>query len=214
MNVNRFFSFRNNSSYNRSFTYAVSLVPKSEVVTQVCSKCGSVAEYPSGSFDVVLEGGTKFPDVLQCGAYPFLIVSEAVITAWQEAKIECFHNYPVGIASVQSKRMKDVPPKYFRTEIDGRCRIDLKASGIQVIRICPECNTITENPKFSDSHGFIMERGSWDGCDIFRDEIYYPRLNFCTERVLSLMGERRLTNFRFEPMEIPPDPGSKGIKYF
>lgn len=209
-----FYVFDDNSSYTRGFTWAMSIIPRSEMVHRVCSECGAAENYPSGAFDVIVEGGTKYPDVLGCGAYPFLILSEAVITAWHGAGITCFHTYPVGIAEVKSKRLRDVaPPHYSRVEIDGRCQIDLVASGVEVIRICPECHRVITRSRYPFQHSYRMVPGSWDGCAVFRDPVLYPRVNFCTQVILDLARQHRLTNFRFEPMEKPPDPASKGIDY-
>ena len=103
-----FYVFHDNSAHTSGFTWASSIRPRSEMVHRECSECGAVEHYPSGAFDVVLEGGTKYPDILGCGAYPFLIVSEAVISAWHEAGITSFSTNPVGITEVQSKELQNV----------------------------------------------------------------------------------------------------------
>lgn len=209
-----FYKFRDNSSHTRGFTWAMSILARSEMHHRECSTCGAVEHYPSGAFDVIVEGGTKYPDILGCGAYPFLIVSETVITAWQQAGITCFHTYPVGIAEVKAKKLRDVtPPQYFRAEIDGKCEIDLTASGVKLIRVCPECSRVIERPTLSHERSYHMKAGSWDGCPIFRDSIHYPRVNFCTQYVLNLASQHRFTNFRFEPMLGPFDSASKGVDY-
>jgi len=209
-----FYTLSDNSSYMRDFTWATTIYSRSEMIERVCPECGAVENYPSGAFDVVVEGGSKYPDVLGCGAYPFLIVTEAVVTAWQKEGISCFHTYSVGIAEVKSRRLRGVsPPRYLRVEIDGRCKIDLIASGVDVVRICSKCHRVMERPKYPFQHGYRMEVGSWDGCALFRDPVFYPRVNFCTEAILELARRYRFTNFRFEPMEKPPDPSSKGIDY-
>lgn len=182
------------------------------MVHSVCPEYGAVEDYPSGSFDVVVEGGTKYPDVLRCGAYPFLIVSEAVTSAWHEAGITCFHTYQVGIAEVKSTYMQGVaPPNYFRIEIDGKCQIDLAASGMEIVHFCREHHYLVTRPSLAPK--FHMIPDSWDGCYLFRDPVLYPRVNFCTRIVLDLARQHRFTNFRFEPMGGPFDSASKGIKY-
>jgi len=208
----RFYEFSHNSFHTRGFTWAMSILPRSEMLHQVCADCGAVVNYPSGAFDVIVEGGTKYPDILGCGAYPFLIVSEAVVVAWQESGISCFHTYPVGISQVKSSRLHDVvPPLYSRVEIDGRCQIDLKASGARDVKYCPRCHHLVTIP--STIPGFRVVSGSWDGCALFRDPVLYPRVSFCTDLIVDVAGRYRLTNFRFEPMEGPFDPSSKGIDY-
>lgn len=207
-----FYEFGNNSAYNRSFTVAWRIHPRSEMHYHECPECGIAEEFPRGAFDVDIEGGTKYPDILGCGAYPFLIVSESVVMAWQEAEITCFHKFPVGIAEIKSRKLREVqPPRYWRVEIDGGCKIDLPASGVEVIRFCPECHHLETRPSLV--RGFQMVSESWDGCPIFRDGELYPRVNFCNEKVLEIARQHRFSNFRFEPMQGPFDSWSKGIEY-
>ncbi|MFN8444527.1 MAG: hypothetical protein U0175_27330 [Caldilineaceae bacterium] len=170
--------------------------------------------YPSGAFDVIVEGGTKYPDILGCGEYPFLIVSDRVISTWRKAEITCFHVNSVGIAEVKSRKLEDaIPPKYFRVEIEGKCDIDLTASQVKVKYVCPECHRVIEYPTLAHERSYRMVPSSWDGCPIFRDVVLYPRVNFCTEEVMRVAGQQQFTNFRFESMTGPFDTGSKGIDY-
>lgn len=210
----RFYHFRHNSSYTRGFTWAASLRPNSEIIRRVCAEFGVVAQYPSGEFDVVVEGGSRYPDILGCGAYPFLIVSESVVNTWRNAGITRFQSYLVRIEQVRSKSKKlreTVPPRYYRIEIDGRCEIDLEASGLEIVRYAPECEYLVTNPSLAS--GYQMVADSWDGSPLFRDPLRYPRISFCTQLVLDIARKYRFTNFRFESMEGPYDPGSKGIDY-
>jgi hypothetical protein len=150
--------------------------------------------------------------VLGCGEYPFLIVSDAVINDWQEANITSFHTYPVGIAEVQARKLRDViPPRYFRVEIDGRCQIDLERSGAHITRQCQVCHHVFIEPLMFP--GYRMIPDSWDGSSLFCDPELFPRVSFCTHKVLELARNRRRTNFRFEPMEGPFDSSNKGIEY-
>ncbi len=207
-----FYTFGDNTFSTRGFAWAASIHSRSEVVHQVCPKCGSVKYYPQGAFDVTLEQGSKFPDVLGCGAYPFLIISAKVTKAWQEAGICCFHTYAVKIAEIKSARLKDLtPPQYYRVEIDGSCLIDLEASGAKVVKFCPECHHLVTQPSVLNSYRMVS--GSWDGSSLFRDQVHYPRVSFCTETIVRIAFQHRLTNFRFEPMAGPINPGNKGIDY-
>jgi hypothetical protein len=204
--------FGDNTFSNRSFAWAASIHPRSEVVHQICSNCGSVKYYPKGAFDVTLEKGSKYPDVLGCGAYPFLIVSGKVIEAWQEAGICCYHTYDVKIAEIKSAKLKDLTaPKYYRVEIDGSCLIDIEASGAKVVNFCPECHHLVTHPSVLNS--FSIATGSWDGSSLFRDQVHYPMISFCTDTIVKIAFQYRLTNFRFEPMAGPLDPGNKAIDY-
>lgn len=207
-----FYVFGDNTFSNRGFTWATSIHPRSEVFHQICSKCGSVKYYPKGAFDVTLEKGSKYPDILGCGTYPFLIVSRKVIEAWQEVGIRRFHTYDVRIAEIKSVKLRDLPPpQYCRVEIDGSCLIDFEASGARIVKSCSECNHLVTHP--SVLNGFRMVSGSWDGSSLFRDQVHYPMVSFCTTNIIEVAFQYRLTNFRFEPMEGPFNLGNKGIDY-
>lgn len=210
----RFYEFGDNSSYTRGFTWAMSIRPRSELVWKTCPEYGVVARYPSGEFDVVVEGGNRYPDILGCGAYPFLIVSESVVNAWHDAGITSFQSYLVRVAEVRSKSKKlreTAPPNYYRIEIEGRCEIDLAASGLELVHFAPECEYLVTNPSLPTK--FIMKPGSWDGSPLFRDRLRYPSVSFCTELALDIAHQYRFTNFRFEPMQGPLDSWSRGIDY-
>lgn len=210
----KLYRFSHNSSYTRGFVWAASIRPRSEMIHHACLEYGVIVHYPSGEFDVIVEGGNKYPDILGCGAYPFLIVSESVINAWQDAGITNFHSYLVRVDEVRSKskKLQELkPPHYFRIEIDGKCKIDLAASGLEVVHFAPECEYLVTRP--STISEFQMEQGTWDGSPLFRDQLHYPRISFCTQLVLDIARKYQFTNFRFEPMEGPYDSNSKGIDY-
>jgi hypothetical protein len=165
-----------------------------------------------GRFDVDLEGGVEFPDILGCGAFPYLIVSERVVNDWNSNGIDCFTIYEVGIHSIDSAELrKKKAPQYFRVEIKGTCKIDMEQSGLKVVSYCPRCHHKRTDPMLSE--GFRMFADSWNGADLFRDEILYPRVIFCTELVFDIAKHQVHTNFRFEFMEGPFDSGGKGIDY-
>ncbi len=204
--------FGDNTFTNRGFAWAASIHPRSEIVHEICPKCGSVKHYPKGDFDVTLEKGSKYPDILGCGAYPFLIVSGKVIKAWQEENVSSFHTYIVNIARIKSVKLKELPaPQYYRVEIDGHCQIYLEASGAKVKKYCLKCNHFETIPTLLKKFSILSD--SWDGNALFRDENLYPRVSFCTETIVKIATKYRLTNFRFEPMEGPLDPRNKGINY-
>lgn len=206
------YTFRHNTAYTRGFTWAASIVPRSPVIQRTCPACDAVEEYAEGAFDVILEGGTKYPDVLGCGAYPFLMVTEAVTETWREAGIDSFHEFPVGIAAIRSSKLNEVePPRYCRIEIDGVCRVDLAGSGLTVVRFCSDCHHLVTRPPVATRYEMVP--GSWDQSHLFRDPIHYPRVNFCSQLVVDLAGKHGFANFRFETMQGPIDPASKGLRY-
>lgn len=203
-----FFTFSNNTLQFKKFTWAWSIIPRSEMIDRRCSDCGSVEKHPGGEFDVLLENGSEFPDVLGCGTYPFLILSERVIAALVDARLSAFHTFRVGVAGIKSRSkvlMEKLPPNYYRVEIDGGCQIDLKASGLEVVRYCPKCHHLMTSPMLSN--GFQIIPGSYDGADLFRDSQLYPGRYFCKETLPAIVQRYRFTNFRFEFMQGPRLPG-------
>lgn len=195
----RFYNFTDNSPYEKKWVFAASIQPKSHIVKWLCPECGRAAEYPAGAFDVTVEGGSAFPDVLGCGAYPLLIVSERVISVLKGAGIACFQEYPVKVAAIHESRARlEEAPLYFRIEITGECMIDFAGSGATIKSICGRCGGVKTQP--SMIHRFTIIEGSWDGCDVFRDPRYYPRVSFCTQKVVDLAKTNGVTNCRFEPM--------------
>ncbi len=194
-----FYELAHNSAYQKKWTFAASIHPKSHVLEWHCPECGRAATYPAGAFDVTIEGGSAFPDFLGCGAYPLLIVSGRVVSAFKAAGIECFQGHAVGIAGVRETHLRcEDAPAYFRIEIAGECMIDFAASGATLERICPRCGEVKFQPPVIRQ--FAIIDGSWDGCDLFRDHRYFPRVSFTTKRVADLVRTHALTNCRLERM--------------
>ncbi len=191
------FQMRHNTNFSRGWLYAWSIHPRSPLSSNFCDQCGRGSEIPSGEFDVDLEGGSKYPDILQCGAYPFLIVSERVVTDWREAGITCFDAYKVCVASVKPKKARlAAPPLYFRIELTGTCVVEPKASGMKISRRCSKCGT--GDIDRDNAKPFAIVPGSWNDFPLFRDAKLLPRVSFCNEQVFKLAKEKNHTNFRFE----------------
>jgi len=210
--MEKYYKFRNNTLFTHGYTWAMSIIPKSSTDSFSCPECGIRHNAPSGAFDVIVEGGSKYPDVLGCGAYPFLILSEAIINDWKEAGINAFATFPVNIAKVKSKKLLSVhPPRYFRVEITGTCKINLEASGYSLLPRSTRCNH--SRLEKIGTKGMFMVPGSWDGTPLFRDHEIFPRLNFCTEIIVELARKHKRTNFRFVLLEDAEDPPGKGLEY-
>ena len=205
------FVFTHNSSYKTQYTWAFRVIP-SEVQFTVCPVCKAVFERPSGPFDVEVEGGNQYPDVLGCGAYPFLIVSGRVVDDWHMAEVSDFSYQPVRVvASSPDAPALSYAPAYFWVEPKGSCQIDLDASGIEIVSRGTNCGKLMTVPAVPTK--FKLVTGSWDGSQVFRDKDLFPYLNFCTHNIISLAQKHRHTNFRFEAIEGPLDPFSEGISY-
>src|SRR5262249_1179197 len=146
---------------------AVRIHPKSHVVEWHCEACGRGARYPAGAFDVDLEGGSDCPDVLGCGAYPLLIVSERVVSAWRGAGVTSCIEHPVGISAVHGANLRFQEYNYCRIELTGECMIDFAAMGMQIRKACGRCGESTKEPLVCRE--FKILEGSWDGSYLFGD---------------------------------------------
>lgn len=207
-----FLKLSDNTYSFAKFPWAVKIVPGSKMIYNLCRECGVVQSYPSGGFGVTLEGGHTYPDFLGCGAYPFMILSRRVLDDWAREGISNYKVYSVEIVSTDSAKLAEKrPPEYYRVELDGRCQIDLAASGLEVVKHCWECGYLQTRPALAD--GFQIVPNTWDGSELFRDTIHYPRVTFCTQRVMEIAREHQHTNFRFELMHGPLNRSGAGIDY-
>ncbi|QDU39221.1 hypothetical protein Mal4_35580 [Maioricimonas rarisocia] len=194
-----YFEICNNNPFEKQWTRAFSIRSSSHDVSWHCAECERGVDRPSGSFDVVLEGGTAFPDFLCCGAFPFLIVSGRVVSVWKEAGVGRFATSPVGIVEIRDSVLRsESAPEYFRIEIAGECAVDLAASGISVAGVCKRCGALDRVPPAA--RVLRIFDGSWDGSDLFRDVRHFPGVNFCTERIVELVRSSGFTNVAFERM--------------
>ena len=188
-----------NTSFERHWTTAVSIYPSSRAIRWSCPDCGSAANYPSGSFDVKIEGGSAYPDLLGCGAYPLLIVSEGVLSSWQRHGIGPLLSYPVQVVeAVDTKLSPSSAPDYFRVEVGGSIKVDIQGTGGTIKNLCYRCGEFETDPMLIKQFAFLD--GSWDGTDLFSDKRFFPRVVFCTDSVKKLVEAENHTNFRFDEM--------------
>ena len=200
----KYYNITDNTCYERKWTIAVSIHPRSRMIEWSCPDCGAAASYPAGSFDVTIEGGEAYPDFLGCGAYPLMIVSGKVIASWEQHGIGPFVKFPVGVAAALETKLslKDAP-QYFRVEIAGDAKVDIPGSGGDFTRFCTRCGTFMTEPMLISK--FALYAKSWDGSHVFRDQRLFPRVIFCTETVKRISESERHTNSRFEEMIPTPD---------
>lgn len=194
-----FFELSENSAFEKQWIYAALEHPRSQVFTWQCVSCGRAASYSSGSLNVTVENGSAFPDRLGTGFYPLFIVSEAVVRIFTVERIGGFRAFPVGIENILESdlKLKDAP-SYYRLEVDGECKIDLVESGYIVENVCIRCGEVTLGRP--PARRFEIIAGSWSGHDLFRDCRLFPRVIFCTRRLVEIISLHRFTNFRANPM--------------
>ncbi len=76
--------------------------------------------------------------------------------------------------------------------------VDFAKSGAKVSSVCGRCAEIKIQPPLI--HKFAMIEGSWNGCALFRDRRFFPRVSFCTKEIIDLANANSLTNCRFVEM--------------
>ncbi len=185
------------SDVESKWTRACSIKPSSHNIRWSCDECLAAVTYPAGSFELILEGGSDYPDFLLCGAYPLFIVSERVAVAFRKACVSSFMEYPLTIAGIQNTSLtREEAPNYLRLEVTGECRVDPLASGATARQVCTRCGRLQTEPAILKA--FRLFQGSWDGSHLFRDHVFFPRVVFCTEGLANLIRTEGFTNASLE----------------
>lgn len=183
------------------YAYAPSIVPTSRLVNTICEKCGRGSEIPEGSFDVVVEGAEHFPDLLYCGAYPFLIVSEYVTVNWDHAEITNFSRFQVRVKdSTDGKAKPSDAPQYFRIEVTGSCEVNLRKSGLALRKQCVSCGR-GRIDRVKESNYAIKTR-NLQRSHLFRDSTVLPGVIFCSSIISDLAAAKCHSNMSFHDVRL------------
>jgi hypothetical protein len=222
--MTQFYSVSHNTIYTRGYPYIASISKGLELV-YYCQHEKRRLHYASGEVEAQLDRykGTKWPDCLMSGAFPFFIVSERVIKCWEKERIGTFPINEVILTKPLPKQLREAaPPRYFW--IDGQklngVQMDFEASGFVGVRFCPECGTrsdnITETAKRQMAQdiksAYVFRENTWNGLHLFTSDISETSF-FCTETIVECARKYNLTNFRFIPIEEGLGITSKGLKY-
>lgn len=195
---------------SNGWAYASKIYAKSEEVIIDCEKCGARGRYPEKEFDIDIEGGEKYPDILLCGSYPLLIVSKKVVEDWKNEGITGFSFYPVGINSVSSESLRKVtPPSYFHIVVQGKSKLNLVKMEVDIVEKCPSCGKIKFNKPIWDIDKFYIDETTWDGLDLFVSDLF-PTMILVTTNVVQSACKNKHTNFEFikaeDSMQIIQNP--------
>jgi hypothetical protein len=226
MQAPRFFSVDHNSFYKRSFPW-IQRLGAGFCQVYLCGRCACAPArsimYADGPVEAFLESekGVKWPDVIGCGHFPFLILSERALRAFSAEGVGDFPHHAVLIQPPLPKRLVGSdPPRYLW--LDGQkmrgALMDFEASGFVDVRFCPECGTRTDNIGATSARQhsrvcpYAFRSGTWDGSNLFTTDLSHCSF-FCTEAVVSCAHKHKLTNFRFVHAEQGGNPGSKGVEY-
>lgn len=193
------------------------------IIRDKCRSCGVRLCQPEGNIRVTLEPtkGTRWPDVLGCGAYPLFIVSSNTIDAFQKAGISNLLMGKVEIfGSLPNKLQSHTPPNYFWIDGNqlGGAELDFDASGFVGVKFCPECKNRTHDigatydRQRSGNWPLVIKEGSWNGLQLFTTNLS-PTAFFCTATIVEIAQIYKLTNFRFVPITLGDPPEHRGIRY-
>jgi len=220
----KFFSVRNNSLRKRGFPWIQSLGRgfREFFLCRQCVPARSIM-YAAGPIEAVCDRrkGVEWPDVIGCGHFPFFILSESALDAFSEAGLVDLPHHGVLIQTPLPRKLERLPPpKYFW--LDGKrmkgALLDFEASGFVGVRFCPECGTRTDDigATFSRQNSrvcpFAFRESKWNGAQLFTTDLS-PCVFFCTETVVDCARKKKLTNFRFIPVEEGANSKSKGLDY-
>jgi hypothetical protein len=178
-----------------------------------CPGCGVASERPCGDVAAVLDDDrpTTWPDVVGCGAWPLLVVSERALSAFEAAGVEVRRGGRVRFAPPVPASLPRPVPRY--GWVDGAAhlgaRVDFEASGFANVAFCPSCGRRTEDvaETYRLQHEAVVPTrlvpGSWDGSDLFTTDLS-PAAFFATERFVAAAARAAVTNLRVVPLERGP----------
>lgn len=190
-------------------------MPALDTISTACPVCGNgrlyPGRYPERPLEINVEGGVKYPDILGCGSYPFLIVSDAVVTDWITHSVSGFTSYPLRVAAAKGPNIRDVPkPQYHHIQVTGRCEVDLRRMRVKLTYRCPVCDY--RDFKAPMHFPYTLRDSAPLSTDLaVSDE--FPTVYFCSQRVFDLAGLFERTNFRFVPLSETKDPLRDGDDY-
>lgn len=196
-----YFAMSNSTANSKGWTYSPTFYPIDGLVDYVCSTCGAMARYPIGRFALDLEGGSKYPDILMCGAWPILIVSGRVIQGWEEVGVIGYKKYPVEIRNISSKKLKSADSiEYFSIEVQARCELDLVAMGLSIVNECGECGKTKLSKPSWDIDRLVIKPESIGSADIFISSVF-PSKVLVNEKIVDCACVNKHTNFEFVKSE-------------
>jgi len=220
----RFFSVGHNSLSKRGFPW-IQQLGKGFREFYLCKQCPAERSimYAAGPVEAFcdLNKGVRWPDVIGCGHFPFLIMSERALRAFAAEGIGKFPQHAVLIQSPLPKRLALRPaPRYFW--LDGQkmrgALLDFDASGFVGVQFCPECGTRTDNisATFQRQHSrvypYAFRSDTWNGSHLFTTDLSHCAF-FCTEALAQCARKHQLTNFRFIAVEEGANWQSSGVEY-
>lgn len=178
---------------------------KSGLACSVCAECGTNVCRPSGSVSALLAPRrvVEWPDIIGCGAYPLMVVSDRTRALFLSNNV--VDESVFGDVALSGQGVLSSPPYFW---IDGYrlkgAAVDFCRSGFVDVRFCSKCNNRTDDvgatydKRLEIGRRYFFREGSWSGSQIFTTDVS-PTLFFITESLKRLIEAARLSNFEFEP---------------
>lgn len=207
----KFYDFSHNTAYMHGLPEIEEIV-HGLVDAGSCPSCGICRRFPKGDLQVRLENRQArfWPDVIACGDYPCLVVSENFVNSAQGCGIRLVLGGKVEFdeANVSNLSIDDALQYFW---IDGMmhfaAKMDFIASGYVDVHFCEECGNRSDNISltYDKRHAdppppTVFEYDSKSGLDLFTTDLA-PTAFFCTDRMLECARRNKLTNIAFCPVE-------------
>lgn len=166
--------------------------------TCICESCGRpifVVQYDGEHHELLLEGGSRYPDFLQfCGAGNRLfVVSEKMLNLLIQNGVTGFSTYtPVTIRESSRNGLAPAysPNKYYSLIISGKVDLDFQTMGLKKKRECKNCKQFEWNRKRFPK--IMVDEKSWDGSDLCKVSSL-PGYYVCSPKVVSIIEKAKLT---------------------
>ena len=174
-----------------------------------CPECGAIRERPAGEIGARVSANkrTKWMDVLGCGAYPLLIISDRVLETWRAEGVGVFPSCPVVFDGVVPERLATTPQptySYLRGREMQGATLDLEQSGYVIKRVCGSCGrnvmdiAATDGRQNSTHPCKVIWEDTWTGAPLFTTNLS-PTFFLCTELIVASVKRNGFTNFIFKP---------------
>lgn len=162
---------------------------------ETCRKCGSVyLKKEIKTVNLEIEGKGKYPDILLCGEWPLLLISDRTLKVWEQNDIGDFNKYSVKLFRGNGEEISDNEVKYHHIVITGQCTLDLDAMGIKIIDQCEACGIVKYNKETWQFGEPIFDQNFANERELFVLE-QFKNNPLCSRKNLELIYNNKLTNF-------------------
>ncbi len=168
------YTFGHDSTHDAGCVWAYKATPSIESTATHCGRCGKALERKPCGLYLYLEGGTSFPDVLGCGSYPYLIISDRFARLLADNDISGYrlHNCTI-VHSQESDVALANAPAYYVVDVTGRCELGVDQQQlVSRYEKCPECKQGYLARRDPEINPFFVV--TWDTQDVFRDAEAFP----------------------------------------